>query len=153
MKHLLTYNELNESFKGKQKDIAKLNKYLKKLNFNDDDYLKTKNKIKKLEDDISHNHEVGNVYTTGDVVMIRYWQTGDMTPVKIIKVNSKNSYTVDFNIEGSLFRNAPEATIKSTDIVAMYRSNNSPALQTDLGTRQTDKISNDLVINGYPKTI
>ena len=153
MKNILTYEQHNESFKGKQKEIKKLNKKLGKLNFNDDAYVTTKQKIKKVEDDISHNHEVGNIYSVGDVVMIRYWETGDMTPVKIINIESKNSYTVDYNIEGSLFRNAPEASIKGTDIVGMYRSNDSPALQTDLGTRSSQKISNDLVINGYPKTI
>ena len=153
MKNILTYKQHNESFKGKQKEIDKLNKKLKTLDFKDDEYVTTNQKISNLEGDIAKNHEVGNIYTKGDIVMIRYWQTGDLTPVKIENVKSKNNYIVDFNIEGSLYRNAPKSSIKGNDIVGMYRSNNAPALQTDLETRQSDKISNDLVINGYPKTI
>jgi hypothetical protein len=153
MKHILTYTQHNESFKDKRKELKLLNNKLKKYTYKDQEYSEIKNKIKNIEDDIAHNYEKGNTYAVGDVVMIRYWQTGDLTPVKIIKIKSKNSYVVDFSIEGSLFRNAPETSIKSTDIVGMYRSNDSPALQADLGVRQTDKISNDLVINGYPKTI
>ena len=155
MKKILTYDDfLNEStFKKRQKKLNKLNSKLKKTDFNDKNYANIKKEISNLETDISNNHKVGNSYAVGDIVLIRYWETGDLTPVKITKILSKNSYYITHNIEGSLFRNAPDTTVKSTNIIGMYRSNATPAIHTDMNTRQTDKISNDLVINGYPKGI
>jgi hypothetical protein len=94
-----------------------------------------------------------NAYSEGDIVLIRYWETGDLTPVKIVKKVNNNNYIIDFKIAGSNFLNAPNQNIKKSDIIGVYKGNDAPAYGQDMALRKIQKISNDLVINGYPKTI
>jgi hypothetical protein len=47
-------------------------------------------------------------YKVGDIVLIRYWLTGDITPVKIIEQKTKNYFIVSHKIEYSHVFNAPD---------------------------------------------
>lgn len=60
-------------------------------------------------------------YNPGDIVMIRYKLTGDITPVKIIKRYSKNSFLVSHKTEDSYFINAKDESINIKDIIGPYR--------------------------------
>ena len=58
-------------------------------------------------------------YKANDIVLIRYWVTGDIVPVKIKEVKAKNSYMVTFNVQNSLYDRAPDTAIKKSDIVGL----------------------------------
>jgi len=139
-----------ESFKETSKKLDKLQKKLDGLTLKDPEYGRTKKEVEKLETGITKKYNLGNQYAVGDLVMIRYHQTGDLTPVKIEKIESKNRYYVSHNVEGSLFRNAPDQSINVGDIVGMYKSNSAPATGSDASDREVTAISNDIVINNYP---
>ena len=61
-----------------------------------------------------------------ECVQISYWLTGDIVPVKILKVNNNNTYLVSFNVDGSSAKGAPDAIIKSSDIIAPYKNIRTP---------------------------
>lgn len=71
-----------------------------------------------------------NNYRVGDIVYIRYWLTGDMTPVKL-KEKIGNSFLVSHKVENSHYFNAPEHTVKKDDIVGMYQGITSAPFNTD----------------------
>jgi len=96
--------------------------------------------------------ENSNQYCVGDVVLIRYWETGDICPVKIIK-KLNNSYEITFQTGLGEYQNAPNQVIKQYDIIGIQKSIAEPALNTLDIKKQYNDISNDLVINNYPKTI
>ena len=60
-------------------------------------------------------------YNIGDVVLIRYKITGDITPVKIIKKYSKNSFLVSHKNEESMFTGAKDETINISQIIGPYK--------------------------------
>jgi len=72
------------------------------------------------------------VYEIGDVVLIEYWYSDredcspylykalPYTPVRIVDKN-KNSFKVTHNTPESKIQNAPEQTIKKSDIIDFYR--------------------------------
>jgi len=93
-------------------------------------------------------------YAPGDDVLIKYWAAGgELVPVHIESVD-KGMCLISFGVEGNPFPGAPTTTIKTSDIVGIYRANNEPNMGTsDWVKRSTTKISNDLVINNYPKQI
>ena len=64
--------------------------------------------------------EYKNYFNIGDKVMIEYWYNNMVTPVQIVeKVGKKMKVT--HNISESKIQNAPEETIKSTEIICLYR--------------------------------
>jgi hypothetical protein len=90
-----------------------------------------------------------------DMVMITYHLTGDPVPVKIVKVNRNNTYLVSFDIEGSLAKGAPDATIRNSDIISPYKPIQSPvgtgfiSTNTNFQVRNTsnvNQVSNDMYL-------
>ena len=99
-------------------------------------------------------------YSPEDIVTIRYWLTGDIVPVKIKEVLGKNLYLVSFKTQNNPLPNAPDLTIKKADIIGDYALTNDPVsfrnpmnVTSDFVRRDSLKLSNDIVINGYPKTL
>lgn len=98
-------------------------------------------------------------YAPEDVVTIRYWLTGDIVPVKI-KKKINNQYLVSFNVETNPLKNAPDILIKKGEIIGDYALTNDPVsfrnpmnVPKDFIRRDVIKQSNDIAINGYPKTL
>ena len=65
--------------------------------------------------------EYKNYYKEGDIVLIEYWYNHMITRVKIIE-KQKSSFLVSHNISYSKIQNAPEETIKSSQIISPFRS-------------------------------
>jgi hypothetical protein len=61
--------------------------------------------------------EFKSFYNVGDIVLIEYWYNDMIVPVKIIEKLSKTKYKVSHNITQSEIKNAPDETIKSSDII------------------------------------
>lgn len=64
--------------------------------------------------------EKNNYYNIGDKVLIEYWYNSMITVVVIID-KIKTNYVISHNIEESKIFNAPNETIKSVDIIDIYR--------------------------------
>ena len=67
--------------------------------------------------------EFKSYYNIGDVILIEYWYNDIITPVKIIEKN-KRTYKVSHNVPESKIFNAPDETIKSSDIIDKFRLKN-----------------------------
>lgn len=61
-------------------------------------------------------------YEEGDIVLIEYWYSDILTPVKVLEKVSSKSYKVSHNIKDSKIYNAPDEIIKSSDIIDHYRN-------------------------------
>ncbi len=61
--------------------------------------------------------EFKSFYNVGDIVLIEYWYNDMITPCKIVEKLSKTKYKVSHNISKSEIKNAPDETIKSSDII------------------------------------
>ena len=59
-------------------------------------------------------------YKEGDIVLIEWWYKDIITPVVILE-KTKNRFNVSHNIPESKIFNAPDETIKSSDIIDKYR--------------------------------
>ena len=68
--------------------------------------------------------EFKSFYNVGDIVLVEYWYNDMITPVKIVEKVSKVKYKVSHNISQSEIKNAPDETIKSTDIIDKLKINN-----------------------------
>jgi hypothetical protein len=64
--------------------------------------------------------EYKNYYKEGDIVLIEYWYNHMVTQVKILE-KLKKGFLVSHNISDSKIQNAPEETIKSSQIISPYR--------------------------------
>jgi hypothetical protein len=64
--------------------------------------------------------EFKNYYKEGDIVLIQYWYNDMITPVRIVEKN-KRTYKVSHNIPESKIFNAPDESIKSSDIIDYHR--------------------------------
>jgi len=64
--------------------------------------------------------EYKQYFSQDDVVLIEYWYNDMITPVKILE-KVKNKYRVTHNISDSKIQNAPDETIKSSQIISPYR--------------------------------
>jgi hypothetical protein len=67
----------------------------------------------------------------GDIVYIRYWLTGDITPVKIVEKPSKNVFIVSHKVEKSQLFNAPNHSIKKGEILGLEKSVGEPVNSTE----------------------
>ena len=67
--------------------------------------------------------EFKSFYNVGDIVLIEYWYNDMIVPVKIIEKLSKTKYKVSHNISQSEIKNAPDETIKSSDIIDKLKIN------------------------------
>ena len=61
--------------------------------------------------------EFKSFYNVGDIVLIEYWFNDMITPCQIVEQPSKAKYKVSHNISQSEIKNAPDETIKSSDII------------------------------------
>lgn len=68
--------------------------------------------------------EFKSFYNVGDIVLIEYWFNDMITPVKIVEKLSKVKYKVSHNISHSEIKNAPDETIKSSDIIDKLKIKN-----------------------------
>ena len=88
----------------------------------------------------------------GEYYQIKYFLTGDLVPVKIIKRNPNNTYLVSFDVEGSLAKGAPEASIRNSDIVSPYQPIRNPvgsgfvSANTNMMNTQQKQVSNDMYL-------
>jgi len=90
---------------------------MKVLNYND--FLNEK--YRKTESD----------YAVGDIVMIRYYLTGDLCPVKIIRKETKNYFIVSHKVKDSFLFGAPDHGVKVSDIIGRYKGVSDPINTTD----------------------
>jgi hypothetical protein len=79
-------------------------------------------------------------YNQGDIVLIRYKITGEITPVKIIKKYSKNSYLISYNTEDSLYHNAKDEAVNISQIIGPYQ-------QLDISGDNTRRVTQNPAIN------
>ena len=68
--------------------------------------------------------EFKSFYNVGDIVLIEYWYNDMICPVKIVEKLSKAKYKVSHNIPQSEIKNAPDETIKSSDIIDKLKVKN-----------------------------
>ena len=77
------------------------------------------------------NEQQINTPQVGDIVMIRYWLTGDITPVKIIEKKTKNYFIVSHKVEKSQLFNAPDHGIKKGEILGIQKGVSDPVNSTE----------------------
>ncbi|MFW6226077.1 MAG: hypothetical protein ACOC3V_03890 [bacterium] len=78
------------------------------------------------------NESVGlNDYAVGDTVLIRYYLTGDITPVKIISKKTHNYFIVSHRVKGSFIPNAPNHGIRKNEIIGRTQGVGDPVDTTD----------------------
>ena len=65
--------------------------------------------------------EFKSFYNVDDIVLIEYWFSDIITPVKIVEKLSKVSYKVSHNVPNSKIFNAPDEIVKSKDIIDISR--------------------------------
>lgn len=65
--------------------------------------------------------EFKSFYNVDDIVLIEYWFSDIITPVKIVEKLSKVSYKVSHNVPNSKIFNAPDEIVKSSDIIDISR--------------------------------
>ncbi|MFW6009002.1 MAG: hypothetical protein ACOCP8_07040 [archaeon] len=101
-----------------------------------------------------------NSYKRHDIVTIRYWLTGDVVPVKIKKSLGKNKYLVSFDVPNNPYQNASDMVVNRHEIIGGYSLTNDPVtfrnpmnVPSEFIRRDFMKQSNDIAINGYPKTL
>lgn len=96
--------------------------------------------------------EASNSYAEGDIVLIKYWENGEIVPVKIVK-KSGPGYLVSFKTGLSGYDRAPDQVIKPYDIIQVYKSVAAGVVPNKALKQQSMTINNDLTINNYPKSI
>lgn len=65
--------------------------------------------------------EYKSFYKIGDIVLMEYWYSDLIVPVKIVEVVSKTKFKVSHNIKESQLKNAPDEVIKNSDIIDYFR--------------------------------
>ena len=63
-------------------------------------------------------------YKEGDIILTEYWYNDMITPVRIIEKVSKSRFKVSHDVEGSVIRNAPDETIKTSEILDKHKIKN-----------------------------
>ena len=105
--------------------------------------------------------ESSNDVEVGDIVKIRFSPTGekdlnelvDVIVIDIIPTGRTKRYLVSFKVENNPFFNCANTTIGLGDILGVTQPMSRPALSDKPIKSEVGKISNDLVINGYPKSL
>jgi hypothetical protein len=64
--------------------------------------------------------EYKNYFKIGDKVLIEYWYNNMVTPVEIIDKKG-NKFSITHKITESKIQNAPDESIKSSEIICPYR--------------------------------
>jgi hypothetical protein len=82
-----------------------------------------------------------------DYVMITYSLTGEPVPVQIKKVFPNNTYLVSFNVDGSLAKGAPDATIRNSDIISPYKPIKSPVGSGFISSNMNFQVRNTSNVN------
>ena len=82
-------------------------------------------------------------YKVGDTVKIRYWLTGDITPVKLIDKPSKNFFIASHKIENTPLFNAPDQGIKKSQILGKYKGLVEPDFDENKISTQNPNIRPD----------
>ena len=85
-------------------------------------------------DDFLNEKKHDNDYAVGDIVMIRYYLTGDLCPVKIESKKTKNYFIVSHKVKDSHLYNAPDHGVKGSEIIGRYKGVGDPINTTDRGT-------------------
>ena len=96
-----------------------------------------------------------NDYSVGDIVLIRYELTGDITPVRITKKYGKNNFLVSFKTDDSFFINAKDAEINIKQIIGPYRQLDSFG-STSVSVTQNPAINprvDDIIAKTNDKTL
>jgi hypothetical protein len=75
-----------------------------------------------------------NDYAVGDIVIIRYYLTGDLVPAKIISKKTHNYFIVSHKVENSPLFNASDHGIKLDEIIGRYKGVDDPVNTTDRKT-------------------
>ena len=70
-------------------------------------------------------------YAVGDTVIIRYYLTGDLCPVKIIAKKSKNYFIVSHKVKDSHLYNAPDHGVRGNEIIGRTEGVGDPINTTD----------------------
>ena len=70
-------------------------------------------------------------YSVGDIVMIRYNLTGDLTPVEITAKKAHNYFIVTHKVKDSSLYNAPDHGVKASEIIGRFRGIAEPIDTTD----------------------
>jgi hypothetical protein len=93
-------------------------------------------------------------YMVGDIVLIRYWLTGDISPVKILTKKTHSYYIVSHKVDNSFLYNAPDHGVNVKQIIGRYKKDmddeiiKNPKLKPDLigisPGSDSDSISNDI---------
>lgn len=65
-------------------------------------------------------------YNVGDHVLIRYWLTGDIVPVKILSKKGDNYFIISHNVEYSPVFNGGEYGIKKSQILGISKEQEDP---------------------------
>ena len=87
--------------------------------------------MKKFQEFVNEAKEIDkNDLMVGDVVMIRYWLTGDITPVKIIDKITKNNFIVSHKVQDSELFHAPDQEIKKSQIIGVVKGVGEPVDST-----------------------
>jgi hypothetical protein len=83
--------------------------------------------LKKFKEFLKEAKEIDkNDFMVGDIVMIRYWLTGDVTPVKIVEKITKNNFIVSHKVQDSELFNAPNQEIKKSQIIGVVKGVGDP---------------------------
>ena len=87
--------------------------------------------MKKFKEFLKEAKEIDkNDFMVGDIVMIRYWLTGDITPVKLIEKITKNNFIASHKVENNPLFNAPDQEIKVSQIIGLYKGVGEPVDST-----------------------
>jgi len=97
----------------------------------------------------------------GDIVKIRFSPTGekslselvDVLVMDIIPTGRSKRFLISFKVENNPFYNCDNTTVGMSDILSVSQPISRPAASDKPIKTGVGKISNDLVINGYPKTL
>jgi hypothetical protein len=64
--------------------------------------------------------EYKSFYKVDDIILIEYWYNHMVTPVKILEKRG-NKYLISHNVSESKIKNAPDESIKVSNIISIYR--------------------------------
>jgi hypothetical protein len=87
--------------------------------------------VLKYSDFLNEKRKTENDYAVGDIVMIRYYLTGDLCPVEIIAKKTKHYFIVSHKVKDSFLYNAPDHGVKESEIIGRYKGVGDPINSTE----------------------